>query len=124
MVRDNYILAAESLKKGMMILIYDGDEREGEADLVIGGRFIKPEVVRKLRKDAGGLICQAIPKEGAERLGLPFMTDILESAGGQVKALSCLKTAYGDRPAFSIAVNHKGVYTGITDNDRSLTIRS
>jgi 3,4-dihydroxy 2-butanone 4-phosphate synthase len=30
---------------------------------------------------------------------------------------------YGDHPTFSISVNHYQTYTGITDKDRSLTIR-
>ena len=30
---------------------------------------------------------------------------------------------YGDHPTFSLSVNHYQTYTGITDNDRSLTIR-
>jgi len=29
---------------------------------------------------------------------------------------------YGDRPSFSIAVNHRDTFTGITDTDRALTI--
>jgi 3,4-dihydroxy 2-butanone 4-phosphate synthase len=37
--------------------------------------------------------------------------------------MDCKKTAYGDKPAFSIPINHKNVYTGITDNDRALTMR-
>jgi 3,4-dihydroxy 2-butanone 4-phosphate synthase len=32
------------------------------------------------------------------------------------------RAAYGDRPSFSIAVNHRDTYTGITDSDRALTI--
>jgi 3,4-dihydroxy 2-butanone 4-phosphate synthase len=32
------------------------------------------------------------------------------------------KAAYGDKPSFSISVNHRETYTGITDNDRALTI--
>jgi 3,4-dihydroxy 2-butanone 4-phosphate synthase len=30
---------------------------------------------------------------------------------------------YGDHPTFSISVNHKRTYTGITDSDRALTIK-
>ncbi|MDE1842958.1 MAG: 3,4-dihydroxy-2-butanone-4-phosphate synthase, partial [Thaumarchaeota archaeon] len=29
---------------------------------------------------------------------------------------------YGDRPSFSISINHKDTFTGITDKDRALTI--
>jgi 3,4-dihydroxy 2-butanone 4-phosphate synthase len=32
------------------------------------------------------------------------------------------KAAYGDKPSFSISVNHRDTYTGITDNDRALTV--
>ena len=115
--------AAEGLMAGRMIVVYDGDEREGEADLMIGAKFVKPETIQTLRKDGGGLICVAIPKEDAERIGLPFYTEMLGRAGGAASQLVCKKTAYGDKPAFSISVNHKDVYTGITDNDRALTIK-
>ena len=30
---------------------------------------------------------------------------------------------YGDRPTFSISINHYQTYTGITDRDRAITIR-
>ncbi len=115
--------AAAMLRKGGMAVIYDGDEREGEADLVFHASFASPEGIGRLRRDAGGLICLALEKDVAEKLGLPFYTDMLRAGGGAVAGMECTKTAYGDKPAFSIQVNHKGVYTGITDNDRALTIR-
>ena len=114
--------AAEHLKKGGMVVIYDGDEREGEADLVIHARNARPETIETLRKDAGGLICLALDGTIAEKLGLPFYTDLLAASKHPIAKMECKKTAYGDAPAFAIPVNHKGVYTGITDNDRSLTI--
>jgi 3,4-dihydroxy 2-butanone 4-phosphate synthase len=36
--------------------------------------------------------------------------------------LSFDKSPYGDRPSFSISINHRDTYTGITDADRTLTI--
>ncbi|MFH0737720.1 MAG: 3,4-dihydroxy-2-butanone-4-phosphate synthase [Candidatus Micrarchaeota archaeon] len=115
--------AAAMLKAGSMILVYDGDEREGEADLMIHAANAEPETIETLRRDAGGLICVAIAKDIAERMELPFYADILHSSGLGVAKMECTKTAYKDKPAFAIPVNHKGVYTGITDNDRSLTIK-
>lgn len=109
------------LKKGSFIVVYDGDEREGEADLIFHAAFVTPEKIEKLRKDAGGLICLAINRDSADRIGLRFMSEILRKAG--FENISCKKTAYGDEPAFSLAINHKKVYTGITDVDRALTIR-
>ncbi len=113
--------AMEQLKKGGFIAVYDGDSREGEADLMIHPKFVTPKAIEKLRKEAGGLICFAIGKKSADKLGLPFYTEMIAKAG--LGNLSCKKTAYGDEPAFSLPFNHKGVYTGITDNDRALTIR-
>ncbi len=114
--------ALESLRNGKMIVVYDGDEREGEADLMIAAQYTKPETIETLRRDAGGLICLAVPGPAATRLGLPFMTDVLDRFGGTASLLSCKRTAYGDKPAFSLSINHEGVFTGITDNDRALTI--
>ncbi|NYZ77278.1 3,4-dihydroxy-2-butanone-4-phosphate synthase [Candidatus Micrarchaeota archaeon] len=118
---DNLERAAGELRKGNFILVYDGEEREGEADLIFHAGFATPEKIERLRRDAGGLICLALGKREAESIGLEFYTDILRKTGHG--AMVCKKTAYGDEPAFSISVNHKKVYTGITDKDRALTIR-
>lgn len=113
--------AASALGKGGFIVVYDGDSREGEADLMFHPSFSAPEKIERLRKEAGGLICLAIGAEGAKKLGFPFFTEIMRKAG--LENISCRKTAYGDEPAFALPVNSKMVYTGITDNDRALTIR-
>jgi 3,4-dihydroxy 2-butanone 4-phosphate synthase len=115
--------AASALRRGSFCVMYDGDEREGEADLVFHASFAAPERIERLRKDAGGLICLALDGITAGRLGLPFYTDILAASKHPLARMECKKAAYGDKPAFSIPVNHKNVYTGITDIDRSHTIR-
>jgi len=115
--------AVSALRQGRIVIIYDGDEREGEADMVIGARFTTPKTIETLRRRGGGLICAAIGKKDADGIGLPFFVDLLEKDGRDMKSIACRRTAYGDKPAFSLPVNHREVYTGITDNDRSLTIR-
>lgn len=113
--------AGEALKKGGFIVLYDGDEREGEADIVFHAAFATHDRIRRLRQDAGGLICLALGKKEAEKLKLPFYTDVLRKAG--LGDIACRRAAYGDEPAFSLSVNHKQTYTGITDQDRAFTIR-
>jgi 3,4-dihydroxy 2-butanone 4-phosphate synthase len=115
--------AITEMRKGRMLVVYDGDEREGEADLVMSARYAKPETIETLRREAGGLICGAISRGDAERIGLPFFTDMLEKSDVHLRDIVCRKTAYGDKPAFSLPINHCNVYTGITDNDRALTLR-
>ncbi len=117
----NVKLSADQLKKGSFVVLYDGDEREGEADLIFHANFVTPSKIAKLRKDAGGLICLATSEQIAKMIGLPFFTDLLNYNGLQTIRIN--KTAYGDKPAFSLPINHRNVYTGITDNDRSLTIK-
>jgi 3,4-dihydroxy 2-butanone 4-phosphate synthase len=115
--------ALAGLRDGKMVVVYDGDDREGEADLMLYAGNAEPGAVETLRKDAGGLICVALSADIAKQMELPFYADILHSCGLNVAKMECTKTAYKDKPAFAIPVNHKGVYTGITDNDRSLTIK-
>ncbi len=112
-----------SLRHGKMIALYDAAKREGEADLVFHAKFATPKKIALLRKHAGGLICLATDKETAKKLKLPFFADFVCAGNSPIKKMKCTKTAYGDKPAFSVPINHKQVYTGITDNDRALTIK-
>ena len=114
--------ALKELKKGGMILLHDSSDRENEVDMVINGPSTTPETIRTMRKDAGGLICLAISKDIAQRLSLPYMTDLMSASNDTVRQLIPERTAYGDKPAFSLSINHRKTYTGITDNDRALTI--
>lgn len=118
--------ALEALASGQFVLIYDKDTREGETDLVLAAEHVSPSKIRQMRRDAGGLICMAIPRTLSDRIGVPFMTDIMESASSRYPLLSGLNPndiPYGDKPSFSITLNHRSTFTGITDNDRALTIR-
>ena len=118
-MNSNIKIATNQLKKGSFVVLYDGDKREGEADLIFHANFSTPTKIMKLRKDAGGLICLATNQQIANMIGLPFFTDLLN----KFKEIRINRTAYGDKPAFSLPINHRNVYTGITDNDRSLTIK-
>lgn len=120
--------AIDAIRKGKMILLYDADDREGETDLVIPAISTTPADVARMRRDGGGLICVAIHGSVAEKLGLPFMSDVLRS--GSLNGNKALRTlvekkgdiSYDSRSSFSLWVNHRNTFTGITDNDRALTI--
>jgi len=121
--------AIDAIRNGKMILLYDADDREGETDLVIPAISITPADVARMRRDGGGLICVAIHSSAAEKLGLPFISDVLRSVSlNGNKALRTLVEKKGDIPydsrsSFSLWVNHRNTFTGITDNDRALTIK-
>ena len=121
--------AIDALKNGKMILLFDAEDREGETDLVIPAICITPADVALMRRDGGGLICVAIYGKAADSLGLPFMSDILRSVSknGHKSLISLVEKKgdipYDSRSSFSLWVNHRETFTGITDNDRALTIR-
>jgi 3,4-dihydroxy 2-butanone 4-phosphate synthase len=112
-----------AIMSGRPIVLYDSKDREGEADLVIHASFATPGMVRMLREEAGGLICVATDSQNASRFGLPFFADLLAGSGDATLAkLSSGAMPYGGQSAFSLWVNHRSTFTGITDNDRSATI--
>ena len=116
--------AVDSLKRGEFVLMYDSEGRENEIDMVVAAQFATPEHVARMRQHAGGLLCIAIERQFADRLGLRYMHEIL---GGVIppgdRDMVMGLAPYGDYPAFSISVNHYRTYTGITDKDRAVTIQ-
>ncbi|MCD1294805.1 3,4-dihydroxy-2-butanone-4-phosphate synthase [Methanocella sp. CWC-04] len=122
--------AIRALRNGQVILLYDYDNREAETDLVIAAEFTTPKSVYQLRRDAGGLMCVAIDPVVCSNLGIPYIVDVLRYAGNSGNGFKSIESIYekvGDIPydsksSFSLWVNHRKTYTGITDVDRSLTI--
>lgn len=110
-----------ALRKGKFIVVYDGEKREGEADLMFHPKFSNSKKIEKMRKDCGGLICLALGQKIAKKLKLEFMSNILKKSG--FKDITYTRTNYGDEPSFSISINHKKVYTGISDKDRAFTLK-
>lgn len=118
--------AEATLREGGFICIYDGDDREGEADLFLPAAVATPPDVTTLRVDGGGLIFVAVDPAVAKAMGLPFLHDVFSDASEQHPLLRGLvpdRLPYDARSSFSIPVNHRETYTGVTDADRALTIR-
>jgi 3,4-dihydroxy 2-butanone 4-phosphate synthase len=110
--------AVEAFARGEPVLVHDAADREGETDIIYPAGAVTPEAVAHLRNDAGGLVCVALSDAVAEALDLPFMQDVLDHPTSADHDL-----AYDERSSFSLTVNHRDTFTGITDDDRSLTIR-
>ncbi len=115
--------ALSALSSGKFILLYDFDDREGETDFAIRSDAVTPKHILRMRKDGGGLICTAVHPVAAQRLGLPFASDALRAMA--------VAEREGDIPydrknhsSFSLWVNHRNTYTGITDRDRALTVNA
>ncbi len=118
--------AHAALRRGEMILVYDADGREEETDMVIASEYATPQLIRTMRRDAGGLLCTAIGPAAHEQLGLPFMADLLAEAAANhpvLRATTPHDIRYDpSKSSFGLTINHRDTYTGITDDDRALTI--
>jgi len=117
--------AISSLRKGDFILLHDESTRENEVDMVVAADLVIPEHISRMRQDAGGLICLSINYTFATSLGLNYMHDILfnsQNMDVDAKRMIIGTAPYGDRPSFSISINHMSTFTGITDRDRAFTM--
>lgn len=120
--------AVEAFQKGHPVCLFDSEKREGETDLLFPAALAEPATMRQLRQDCGGLLFLAIGDEVGECFGLPFLQDLhtTPDAVERNPVLNHLVTndlRYDARSAFTLSINHRDTYTGITDHDRALTTR-
>ncbi|WP_049969251.1 3,4-dihydroxy-2-butanone-4-phosphate synthase [Haladaptatus cibarius] len=109
--------AIEAFQAGSPLLVHDAEDREGETDLIYPAEAVTSEAVSRLRNDAGGLICVAFSHDVADAFDLAYMDEIIDHPASEGHDLG-----YDSRSSFTLTVNHRDTYTGITDDDRALTI--
>ncbi|WP_049901892.1 3,4-dihydroxy-2-butanone-4-phosphate synthase [Halococcus agarilyticus] len=109
--------AIAAFARGDPVLVHDAADREGETDLIYPAGAVTSDAVARLRNDAGGLVCVTLSDGVASAFDLPLTREIVDHPAADGDEL-----AYGDRSSFSLTVNHRDTYTGITDDDRALTI--
>jgi 3,4-dihydroxy 2-butanone 4-phosphate synthase/GTP cyclohydrolase II len=101
--------AIEEIRRGRMVVVCDGEDRENEGDLVLAAQFATPEAINFMAKEARGLICLALTPERCDELGLDLMA---------AKNESPFETA------FTVSIEARdGVTTGISAADRARTIQ-
>ncbi|HJM18227.1 MAG TPA: 3,4-dihydroxy-2-butanone-4-phosphate synthase [Candidatus Thalassarchaeaceae archaeon] len=120
--------AVAAFSRGDPVMVFDSAYREKETDLLWPAAAASPKVMRRLRKDCGGLLFLAIGNEIGEKFGLPWLQDIhthpsLLEENPVLGHLITNDLQYDNRSAFTLSLNHRETYTGITDKDRSLTTR-
>ena len=95
-------------RNGRMFILVDDDDRENEGDLVIPAQMATPDAVNFMARHGRGLICLAIGKDRADRLGLEPMARTNRSR---------------NETAFTVSIEAKeGISTGISAADRARTI--
>jgi 3,4-dihydroxy 2-butanone 4-phosphate synthase/GTP cyclohydrolase II len=99
--------ALQRIRRGEMVLVSDGPDREDEADLTMAAQWVTPEAIAFMLRHGRGLVC--MPCDGArlDRLGIgPMVTEA------------------GCDTAFTVSIDHQSVGSGISAVDRAATIRA
>jgi 3,4-dihydroxy 2-butanone 4-phosphate synthase len=118
-------LALQALREGRFVFVYDADGREEETDFFLAADMANPEHIRQMRQEGGGLIFLMVGNAIAQKIGLPFMADVLMESAAKYDVLQAFvpdDIPYDTKSSFSVAINHRDTFTGITDKDRALTV--
>ena len=120
--------AIRAFSQGKPVMVFDSDFREKETDLLWPATAATPAVMRRLRIDCGGLLFLAIGDEIGQMFDLPWLQDLhthpeLVNDKPVLSHLITNDLQYDTRSAFTLSINHRDTYTGITDRDRSLTTK-
>src|SRR5512137_788950 len=100
--------AIEDIRRGKMIVVVDDEDRENEGDLVIAAEKITPGVINFMAKYGGGLVCLPMLRERLEELNIERMV---------------AKNTDPNRTAFTVSIDAAECKTGISAQERSLTIK-
>ncbi|MFY0654088.1 MAG: bifunctional 3,4-dihydroxy-2-butanone-4-phosphate synthase/GTP cyclohydrolase II [Cyclobacteriaceae bacterium] len=103
--------AIEAIKRGEVVIVVDDEDRENEGDFICAAESITPEIVNFMATHGRGLICAPLIEERCEELELELMVG--------------KNTALHETPfTVSIDLISDQTTTGISANDRALTIRA
>ncbi len=98
----------DDIKRGLMVIVMDDEDRENEGDLIMASSFTKPSDINFMAKYGRGLIC--VPMEGSrlDELDLHPMSAMGRDPYKTSWAISCDA--------------RRGITTGISAHDRARTI--
>ena len=100
----------EDQRAGKMVIMVDDENRENEGDLIIPAEKTDDKAVNFMARYGRGLICLSLTEERVKQLDLPLMSQNNETR---------------DSTAFTVSIEAKeGVTTGISAQDRAITIQA
>ena len=103
--------AIESIRKGEVIIVVDDENRENEGDFIASAEKITAEIINFMAKEGRGLICVPLSEKRCKEIKLDRMVS---------NSADPMGTAF----TISVDLKGKGVTTGISANDRALTIKA
>lgn len=100
----------EAIKRGELVVVVDDEDRENEGDFIVASEKITPEIINFMTINGRGLICVALTEKRCKELDLELMVG---------------KNTSSHETQFTVSVDaiHPEVTTGISANDRAITIK-
>jgi 3,4-dihydroxy 2-butanone 4-phosphate synthase/GTP cyclohydrolase II len=100
----------EDIRRGLMVVLMDDEDRENEGDLLMAASKVRPEDVNFMARYGRGLICLTLTRDRCRQLRLPLMVS---------------ETDADQTTNFTVSIEAaEGVTTGISAYDRAHTIRT
>jgi 3,4-dihydroxy 2-butanone 4-phosphate synthase/GTP cyclohydrolase II len=103
--------AVEAIGRGEIIIVMDAEDRENEGDFICAADKVTPELVNFMITHGRGQLCMPVLPDVCERLNLPAMVDDDDNTA-----------PLGTN--FTVPVDHRSAKTGITAQERAMTIRA
>ncbi|MBX2870104.1 MAG: 3,4-dihydroxy-2-butanone-4-phosphate synthase [Acidiferrobacterales bacterium] len=97
-------------RQGKMVILVDDEDRENEGDLLVAAECVTDEHINFMASHGRGLICLTLTEERCQQLDLPLMVS-RNSARFSTNFTVSIEAA-------------EGVTTGISAQDRAITIRT
>jgi 3,4-dihydroxy 2-butanone 4-phosphate synthase len=102
--------ALEAICNGRAVLLFDDDDRENEADLIVAAERLTEATMALMIREGSGIVCLCLPDATLRRLELPPMVARNECRHGT---------------AFTVSIDARdGITTGVSAADRVTTIRT
>lgn len=101
--------AIEDIKNGKMVVVIDDEDRENEGDLLMAAEKVTPEAINFMATYGRGLICMPVIGSRLDELGIGDM--VSENTDTHCTA-------------FTVSIDAQSVTTGISAQERSLTIQT
>lgn len=98
------------IRQGKMVILMDDEDRENEGDLIMAAELVRAEDINFMARYGRGLICLTLNHARCQQLHLPLMVNNNHATHGT---------------NFTVSIEAaEGVTTGISANDRAVTIRT
>jgi 3,4-dihydroxy 2-butanone 4-phosphate synthase/GTP cyclohydrolase II len=103
--------AIEDIRNGKVIIVVDDENRENEGDFLAAAEKVTPEMINFMATHGRGLICAPLTETRCKELELGMMVE---------NNTDPMETGF----TVSVDLRGRGVTTGISASDRSLTVKA